>query len=235
MARPLCIFCSYFIADAFQNVPNPCTSNVEQKVYFPHPTDASKFIQCDKFGRMYIIQCPLNLLYNPATAVCQAQAPIVTTHAPSVVNPVNPANPCTPENLVAGNIYFAVTGDETRFIECDLLGHANVLMCPSGLVWNESRLSCVYKFATSGTGTGTGNITIKPSSSTINGLKNPCTRETIAALKLFFPHPDATKFIQCDLWGDVYVVSCPAGLVWNQYSETCASAFVNVGSPSGRK
>jgi len=50
-------------------------------------------------------------------------------------------------------------GDNTKFIECDLLGHPNVLPCPSGLVWDESRLSCVYDFSVNGgtTGTGTGS------------------------------------------------------------------------------
>jgi hypothetical protein len=60
--------------------------------------------------------------------------------------------------------YNNFAGDETKFIECDMLGHPNVLPCSSGLVWNESRLSCVYKFqgsgsGSTGTGTGTGTVT----------------------------------------------------------------------------
>lgn len=46
----------FFITDAFKNVPNPCANNPDSQVYFPHPTDVSKFIQCDRYGRMYIIQ-----------------------------------------------------------------------------------------------------------------------------------------------------------------------------------
>ena len=55
---------SFNVSDAFKNVPNPCTDNPSQKVYFPHPTDSAKFIQCDRYGRMYIIQCPQSLLYR---------------------------------------------------------------------------------------------------------------------------------------------------------------------------
>lgn len=36
--------------------------------------------------------------------------------------------------------------DKTKFIECDLNGNANVLVCPSHLVWDQNRLSCVYNF-----------------------------------------------------------------------------------------
>ncbi|XP_045165186.1 period circadian protein-like [Mercenaria mercenaria] len=236
--------------DAFKNVPNPCVNNVQSQVYFPHPTDNTKFIQCDRYGRMYIIQCPENLVYSSTTSTCRQQATSVVTQGTTMApmpgtqpgtQPAvaNPNNPCTPDALAAGNIYFAVKGDDTKFIECDMLGHANVLPCSSGLVWNEGRLSCVYKFVGSGGsgtgtggistgGTGTGTVTGTGTGTGSGNLDNPCTPETIAANKLFFPHPDSTKFIQCDLWGDVFVVSCPAGLVWNQYSETCASAFVNV-------
>nr|AYK39577.1 peritrophin [Ruditapes philippinarum] len=200
---------------------------------------------------MYIIQCPENLVYSSTTSTCRQSGGSIVTSGPTVApvpgtQPITNTgdNPCTPEALAAGNIYFAVKGDETKFIECDMLGHPNVLPCSSGLVWNESRLSCVYKFqgsgsGSTGTGTGTGTVTGGTGGTTGTGtgtggtgtgnLANPCTQETIAANKLFFPHPDSTKFIQCDFWGDVFVVSCPAGFIWNQYSETCASAFVNVG------
>jgi len=65
-------------------------------------------------------------------------------------------------------------------------------------------------------------------------LTNPCTLQAITNNNLFFPHPDPTKFIQCDLVGDVYVMQCPAGLVWNQRTENCASQYeVNGGTLAG--
>ena len=110
----------HILPDAFKNVPNPCTNNPDNKVYFPHPTDMTKFIQCDRYGRMYIIQCPDNLEYSKTTSTCRqvavaTQAPAVVTvpagvvtQAPVVV--VDPNNPCTAAELSAGNIYFAVKG-----------------------------------------------------------------------------------------------------------------------------
>ncbi|WAR26734.1 PE1-like protein [Mya arenaria] len=216
----------------FKNIPNPCINNPSSQVYYPHPSDNSKFIQCDRSGRMYIIQCPENMLYSPLTSTCGTTAKPAPSEGSNIpaVNLVN-GNPCTAQALADGHIYFAVPDDSTAFIECDLLGHPNVLHCPNGLIWDQSRLSCRYNFGASG-GTGTvpgtvsggGGSTVAPGT---GSLANNCSPENIAANKLFWPHPDPTKYIQCDLWGDLFVNSCPSGLVWNQYYETCASAYVN--------
>ncbi|XP_060076430.1 uncharacterized protein LOC132556055 [Ylistrum balloti] len=242
--------------DAFQNVPNPCKSNPDQSIYFPHPTDNTKFIQCDLFGRMFIVQCPAGETYVSSSTSCiDLSKPVVTaapqTSAPVVVNPATsgPAtvgsNPCSQTNIQAGNIYFSVADDITKFIECDMLGHPNILDCPAGLVWQESRLSCVFQIGTvlpgagsagtgsgntgSGTGTGSGNT----GTGSGDNLKNPCTVESLSAGQLFFEYAaDSNKFLQCDLWGDVYVNTCPTGLKWNDSAKTCASGFINL-VPSG--
>jgi hypothetical protein len=54
---------------------------------------------------------------------------------------------------------------------------------------------------------------------------NPCTPQQLAGNHYYFAHPDPTKFIQCDNAGQAFVVSCPSGLVWNQYYETCGSPY----------
>ena len=59
---------------------------------------------------------------------------------------VGGSNPCTPENIAKGKTYFSVPNDDTHFIECGAGGDANILPCPDLLVWDETRLSCVYKF-----------------------------------------------------------------------------------------
>lgn len=64
-------FPSYF--PDFQ-APNPCsTSKTNTQVFFPHPNDNTKFIQCNAVGEMYIIQCPHGKLYNKATVSCVSQ------------------------------------------------------------------------------------------------------------------------------------------------------------------
>ena len=62
-----------FISDNFNNVANPCKSNPTNRVYYPHPRDATKFLQCDLFGRMFVIQCPVTEIYNQATTTCVPQ------------------------------------------------------------------------------------------------------------------------------------------------------------------
>ena len=50
---------------------------------------------------------------------------------------------------------------------------------------------------------------------------NPCTPENAASGEFYFPHGDATKFVQCSQWGQCYVMPCPAGLGWNKAINNC--------------
>nr|XP_022296763.1 uncharacterized protein LOC111106396 [Crassostrea virginica] len=237
--------------DAFTNVPNPCVNNAEGRIYYPHPSDATKFIQCDLLGRMYIIQCPQGLTYKPTTSSCTSASGTVipttvkppTTRAPIVIPVVTSrpttSNPCSSTNLQQGNIYFAYAFDKYRFIECDLLGNANILSCPSGLVWEQSRLSCVYDIGTDnvvpnpgGTGTGTGSGTGTGGAVDINTVCAK-TGSSLTTDDLFHPYPgDKSKFIQCDLWGQASVVDCPTNLNWNDVAKTCAAPYIVNGLPA---
>lgn len=221
---------------AFQNVPSPCKNNPSNRVYFPHPTDITKFLQCDIYSRMYIIQCPQGEVYDNSRAVCTPQnaatntpvvAPVVTQAPPVTQAPVS--NPCTRTAISRGQLYFPVSGDKTKFIECDLAGNPQTLACPNGLLWDQGMLSCVYPIV------ATGNPPVQPTSGLPTTVTNPCNAAAIKSNHFFFPHPDATKFIQCDLWGQSFVVSCPSGLIWNAYLETCyRSQTVVVGPNNGK-
>jgi len=220
--------------DPFANVANPCKKGASM-VFFPHPTIASMFLECDIYGRMFIAQCPAGEQYFQSTTSCHM--PEVTTVAPVAVTTVAPGvmtnNPCTPENLGNGKNYFSIAGDNKNFIECDLNGDAHVLPCPPELVWDETRLSCVYVFvATNPLPTSTAGVL--PGTGGAGSIKNPCLEQTVTtAAGLFFPHPDPHKFIQCDIATDAFVLTCPSGLVWNQYSLTCVSAFVQAATVVG--
>nr|KAG5711271.1 hypothetical protein BaRGS_005968 [Batillaria attramentaria] len=251
----LCGIYSILFSDAFQNVPNVCANNPSGQLFFAHPTDPTKFMQCDVYKRMFIIQCPQGEEFVAPTNGCQPigtqtqtptpQAPPatypplppVTSYPPATVSQGVPQqnnqnNPCTPEGTARGQLYYSYPGDNSRFYECDLQGHANVMNCPTGLVWDLSVLSCVYPMDASSR-PATNAPTLSPSSSGVVG-GNPCTSQAVAQGRLFFPHPDRTKFIQCDLWGDFFVNDCPNKLVWNAYLETCYSPFLQ-SVPSGRK
>ena len=44
------------------------------------------------------------------------------------------SNPCQSGQ---GRVYYAVPGDASKFVQCDPLGRAYVVQCPSGLVYNQ--------------------------------------------------------------------------------------------------
>jgi len=107
---------------------------------------------------MYVTQCPAGETFEAETTSCTTNTINVVTNAPvmpttrgpvvtqapvATLAPVN--NPCTVDNIAKGNLYFALAGSKVQFIECDQLGKMNVLDCPGGLVWEQSRLSCVYQ------------------------------------------------------------------------------------------
>ena len=49
----------------------------------------------------------------------------------------------------------------------------------------------------------------------------PCTPENAASGEFYFPHGDATKFIQCSEWGQCYVMPCAPGTEWNTAVNNC--------------
>ena len=61
--------------DTWSHVPNPCKTNTQAKLYYPHPHDTTKFIQCTADGEMYIIQCPEGKEYNPSVTECAKPLP----------------------------------------------------------------------------------------------------------------------------------------------------------------
>ena len=61
--------------DTWSHVPNPCKTNAQSQLYYPHPHDTAKFIQCTADGEMYIIQCPEGKEYNPSVTECAKPLP----------------------------------------------------------------------------------------------------------------------------------------------------------------
>ena len=46
-------------------------------------------------------------------------------------------------------------------------------------------------------------------------------QENIAAGEFYWPHPNPSKFVQCDEWGGCFVMPCPPGLTWQQEVKVC--------------
>ncbi|KAL3851707.1 hypothetical protein ACJMK2_015434 [Sinanodonta woodiana] len=227
--------------DAWNLNTNPCTNNPLNKVYFAISGDNSKFIQCGTFGRMFVIQCPAGEVFNQGTSNCVRQQ-FVSQPAVTPGQGIN--NPCT--SVASGTLFYQYNGDNTKFIECDLQGNANLLTCPSRLVWDQNRLSCVYSAQLAGGGQvvlpgtvvlpGSGSVLLQPGFTGLGTgatVGNPCSAQAISSSQMFFSHPDSTKFIQCDIDGSAFVLTCPSGLVWNQYLETCTFTSGNQVSAGG--
>lgn len=240
-----------FLSDTWSNVPNPCINNPQKKIYHPHPADPIKFIQCDLLGRMYIIQCPKGDIYNVQTGSCTAGKVTTNVPNPTVTPPATTTtmkattvtttttratttttamqNPCSNINLAKGLIYFPHPQDHTKFIQCDLLGTQLIVQCKPGLVWSQGRLACVYaiypgSFKTTTKTPVTTTHTVRVTTTAIP--RNPCKPNAMTTDQLFYPHPDPHKFYQCDLWGDAFENTCPPNLIWNDFSKTCSSSYL---------
>ncbi|KAK3731582.1 hypothetical protein RRG08_007661 [Elysia crispata] len=208
-------------SNAFTLTVDPCASGT--KTFYAVPGDQSKFVQCDSLRQAYVIQCPVGQVYNPTTTTCQQGSVNPAPGNPVVVvatTAAAPVNPCTAQAVSTGQVFFAFPGDNTKFYQCTGVGQVQTLQCPSNLIWDQARRSCVLAQGTTGIGTGSGQ--------TSTSLSNPCTTQQASVLNQFFPHPDVTKFIQCDLLGNANVMFCPAGLQWDQSKLTCEYPY-NVG------
>merc|ERR1712066_142504 len=130
---------------------NPCTAAAISagKLYYAVAGDKTKFYQCTGVGQLQIDSCPANLVWSQARVSC------VLPQGTQLVNPTavpvqqNLNNPCTSAQIANGNLYFAHP-DPTKFIQCDLIGNAYEMLCPTNLVWNQYYEVCVSSFQTGG-------------------------------------------------------------------------------------
>jgi len=199
--------------NAFVLASNPCASGAG-RTYYPVPNDNTKFVQCDILGGAYVVQCPQGQFYNSVRNSCQL---------PQAVATAAPANPCVGATS-ASSIYFTFPGDNTKFYQCTGLGQLQVAQCPTGLVWSQSRVSCVLP----------NGAAYNPAVVVNPVVNNPCTQQQLAAGNMYFTHPDPHKFIQCDLVGNAWPMDCPNNLIWNQFAEVCTSSY-NLAAGVGKK
>lgn len=57
-------------------------------------------------------------------------------------------NPCTQDVVAAKKIFFPYPNDPSRFMMCEGVMQVNIMTCPSPLVWDQGRESCVYTVLT---------------------------------------------------------------------------------------
>lgn len=96
--------------------------------------------------------------------------------------------------------FFPYTKDKTKFIHCDVWGHAWILNCPSNLVWSQQTQTCIEDTHSS---------------------PNPCTQDKLDQGITMFPLQDPHKYIHCDNGLNPWVQSCVAGTVFDYASQNC--------------
>lgn len=125
-----------------------------------------------------------------------------TTTITSDKTPLNPnlSNPCTAHALMNNQFFFTYTKDKTKFIHCDVWGHAWILNCPSNLVWSQQTQTCIEDTHSS---------------------SNPCTQDKLDQGITMFPLQDPHKYIHCDNGLNPWVQSCVGGTVFDYASQNC--------------
>ncbi|XP_062612911.1 uncharacterized protein LOC134274667 [Saccostrea cucullata] len=181
-------------------IANPCTASAIQnnEMYHPHPYDDTKFIKCDFQQKMYVTQCPSGERYHQGSHSCGSTTATISKDK----TPLDPdmANPCTAQALINHQFFFAYSRDNTKFIHCDVWGHAWVMLCASNLVWNQESQTCIEDTHTS---------------------SNPCTQDQLDKGITMFPHQDPHKYIHCDNGLNPWVQSCTSGLTFSFSSQNC--------------
>jgi len=208
---------------------SPCI--VGQAGYYVHPFSTDRFIYCDARGIAYIVYCPSGYWYNDYNRVCvfgtpppvvvpttTTPRPIIVTQPPQVVtqSPVVGANPCTLQALNSGSRFFPYSPDEHKYIACTEWPNYGVIKdCAPYHKWSQPDLACIYE-----------NTVVDPTHDIYVSTPSPISVDCKVGLQdgdiFYHPYPgDNTKFIQCDQFGDAFVLECSGGRIWNQNMLTC--------------
>ena len=162
----------------------------------------------------------------------------VFTGTPISITP--DSNPCSPEAVTRGKFYHAVSGDPSKYIQCDIWGKAYIKACPLGTQWHSDILNCIA----TGDDDATDATTSQPvttdgaggneyvlyetkhhpiAASTlldISALSNPCGSAGVR----YLPHPQrANRYFVCVNQHPV-LASCGYFHVWYQKWGRCAPA-----------
>lgn len=226
--------------------PNQCALN--KPGFYTHPYSSYRFIYCNNNGQSYLVDCPSGFYYNDQFKDCvpgTPPPPMVTeesttaTMAPRVTYPTLPPNTaspgvttqyplqpfpiCTMENYRLGLHFFEWAANETKYIMCsEYPGMGRLKDCAPFHKWSQPSQACIYKDIVIDWTRDIYQTTPKPDNyGCTPGLKN-------GAL-FYHAHPyDNSKFIQCDEFGDAFVLTCPENEIWYQDVQNCLPGVRNV-------
>uniref|UniRef100_A0A0L8GW19 Chitin-binding type-2 domain-containing protein n=3 Tax=Octopus bimaculoides TaxID=37653 RepID=A0A0L8GW19_OCTBM len=228
---------------------NPCTKKAiaANRFLFRHP-NPRMFILCTSRGNYYIKRCGNDAVWFQPNRTClymskdlSTKPTKTTTFKPSPKHgTVKRASSntfetyCTKENLESHRQYFPHP-EPNKFILCTNPGSYIIKECHRQALWSQANLTCVREEQMSTPKTTTVKSTVSTTVKTptlkvynpslLNKIKNPCTREKIAANVMFFAHPDPQYYVQCTTHGTYFVKSCDNGTLWSQANQTCIHRY----------
>ncbi|XP_060078237.1 uncharacterized protein LOC132557733 [Ylistrum balloti] len=146
-------------------------------------------------------------------------------------------NPCTSCAIADSHLVHPYPLDDNKYITCDGEDSHLITQCPIGERFSVAKQSCISSSDSEEEeeeeeeeedgSEGNGN-----SNDGIDG--NPCTEAARAQNKYYFPYtPDRTKFIQCNEWGDRFIMPCPSGEIWFDEISSCAADALGEASSGG--
>lgn len=93
--------------------------------------------------------------------------------------------------------------------------------CAPSTEWNQEMLACTH--VSHGTDTPDSTTSTEPlrPGHDCTDANTPCTQENIEAQKLYHPHFEPSKYIQCSVWGQCFERPCSIGTEWDQNLLAC--------------
>ncbi|XP_069121966.1 uncharacterized protein [Argopecten irradians] len=237
-------------------ISNPCSVEaiLANKFFFTYPSDVTKYIHCDVWGKAWVRPCPAGEEWDQHELTC--------------IVPSNIDNPCR-RRSPGDPLLYTYPCDPTRYIQCDLWGESFTRDCnPTSFYFQQSSQSCVspstFVPPTAASGmcdvvTGSSIVTQAPhtpfptngvpvvntpsSSGAYPYCRNcplftpPCDANHISHAKLFFPVlGDRHHYIQCDLTGHMYLQSCTNNGqdFFDPITSTCVDGSLAIDNQLGR-
>ncbi|KAL5014526.1 hypothetical protein ScPMuIL_008796 [Solemya velum] len=111
--------------------------------------------------------------------------------------------------------YFPHPNDAKKFMYCDSEGGMFIIQCPKGQTFSSQVQACLLPAPT----TPAPTTTTTPAPTTVN--PNPCRPNPSGQRTYHDISGDAIHFIECDLAGQMHLMSCPPRLQWNNLQKRC--------------
>jgi hypothetical protein len=222
-------------APQFENL---CMSNKQMGVaifYVAHPSDNTKYIQCDEFGKAFLKTCTFGTIFTENMACEKVYDHMMSLmRIPKLSIDVGEELPqfeqqCSSQAPQGAVVFYMPYPDHKDwFIQCDMLGRAFLKKCPSGTVFGAD-MECVFEGFVYPTdpvpvAPAYGGLAAKPVVTPSEWSKESpefsetCSSKRVSGTLVFYlPHPTHQDwFIQCDENNRAFVKTCISGTIFTE-------------------